>query len=128
MKRIVVSVIICAFLSLLIGQNASAVDWNTHESMFDSGSAPSDTPTGVREENELPVIPNPGPQKHKLGDADCNGDINYMDALLVLRHSVGLEDLRKDIVSFCDVDNNSEINYMDALLILRYSVGLITEF
>ena len=48
--------------------------------------------------------------------------------MLVLRHSVGLEELSDAVVALCDVDNSGSLSYMDAMLILRYSVGLITEF
>ena len=78
--------------------------------------------------DELPFVPAPGKPKKIRGDADGNGEVNYMDAMLVLRHSVGLEELSDAVVALCDVDNSGSLSYMDAMLILRYSVGLITEF
>ena len=77
--------------------------------------------------NELPpsYIPE---QSYKLkGDADGNGSVNYMDAMLVLRHSVGLEQLSDNTITLCDVDGKAGLSYMDAMLILRYSIGLIKD-
>ena len=59
---------------------------------------------------------------------DANGDerVNYSDALLVLRFSVGLEKLSEEAQVLCDVDGNPGLNYQDALKILRASIGLET--
>lgn len=81
--------------------------------------------------NELPLVPAPVPPpatEGLRGDADSNGAVNYQDALLVLRHSIGLETLENKTVMRCDVDGNGVLNYQDALMILRYSIGLIESF
>lgn len=116
--------LIFAFLGFLLPQTSSAAERENTLKSADTGPALGTVCYASREENELPPIPLPGPQKEKRGDADGNGEVNYMDALLVLRHSVGLENLSKTIVKRCDVDNSGALSYMDALLILRYSVGL----
>ena len=59
------------------------------------------------------------------GDVNEDGKINSADALMVLKASVGLIEISKEIA---DVNNNGNINSEDALLILKYSVGLITGF
>ena len=69
-----------------------------------------------------------GALERKLGDADGNGILNYSDALLILRASIGLETLPQEILDICDVSGDGIANYSDALLILRFSIGLITEF
>ena len=69
-----------------------------------------------------------GTQERKLGDADGNGILNYSDALLILRASIGLETLPQEILDICDVSGDGIANYSDALLILRFSIGLITSF
>ena len=58
------------------------------------------------------------------GDADGNGTLNYQDALLVLRCSVGLESLPPFAALACDMDGNGTLTYNDALVILRRSIGL----
>jgi len=61
---------------------------------------------------------------------DANGDtrITYQDAMLVLRCSIGLEQLDDSIRAACDVNGNGKLDYQDAMMILRFSIGLITEF
>ena len=81
----------------------------------------------ARENNDLPPIPLPGQQKAPRGDADGDGVVNYVDAMLVLRNSVGLVNLSDAAITRCDVDGKKGLSYMDAMLILRYSVGLITK-
>ena len=101
----------------LLAQPVSAARWN-------GTGIQADVMLAVRDPDELPIIPAPVKPVGIRGDADGNGIINYMDALLVLRHSVGLEVLTGDAVECCDVDRSGDLSYMDALLILRYSVGL----
>ncbi len=58
------------------------------------------------------------------GDANGDGKVNYQDAMLVLRASIGLETLSEESKGLCDVDGKPGINYQDAMLILRASIGL----
>ena len=64
----------------------------------------------------------------KVGDVDNDGDINSIDALLVLRFSVGLEKLAVLQQRSADVDGNSDIDSLDAMQILQFSVGRIPAF
>ena len=57
-----------------------------------------------------------------LGDANGDGVVNYRDALLTLRFSVGLDVLENEALA--DFNADGAVNYRDALAILRYSVGL----
>lgn len=63
----------------------------------------------------------------KLGDVDCNENINSVDALHVLRKVAGLVDILP-CEQAADVDGNKLINSVDALHILRYTVGIIDHF
>ena len=58
------------------------------------------------------------------GDANDNGKVNYEDALLVLRWTIGLQVLGDEAIALCDVDGNPGLSYQDALMILRASIGL----
>lgn len=60
----------------------------------------------------------------KLGDVDSDGSISSADARLVLRASVGLEELSAETIKLADVDFDGSISSADARLILRASVGL----
>lgn len=58
------------------------------------------------------------------GDADHNGEINTLDALIVLRCVLLLEGEEENLMPLCDMDSNAVLDTVDALLILRAAVGL----
>ena len=62
-----------------------------------------------------------------LGDANDNGLIDIIDALVVAQYYVGFDPVTF-ITANADVDGSATINIIDALLIAQYYVGLITEF
>lgn len=59
------------------------------------------------------------------GDVDYNEKINSTDALMVLRHSAGIELLTGYSFERADVTHDGAVNSSDALKILQYQVGLI---
>ncbi|MBR0135722.1 MAG: redoxin domain-containing protein [Clostridia bacterium] len=59
-----------------------------------------------------------------MGDVDANGEVDTLDALTVMRFSIGLTDGIDPF--FADVDANGTVNTVDALLILRAALGLIS--
>jgi hypothetical protein len=61
------------------------------------------------------------------GDADCDGEVNSIDAALVLQLRAGLiGDL--DCYSMADVNADGQVNSVDAALILQYAAGIIDGF
>ena len=129
MKRMLLLLIsTILILTALPTQPASATQWRRTGDVVINEPIPNVAVFSAKDPNELPLVPSIGKPQNLQGDADGNGEVNYMDALLVLRYSVGLEELSKATIELCDVDKTGDLSYMDALLILRYSVGLITEF
>lgn len=65
-------------------------------------------------------------EEYKRGDADLDGVVTPLDALLTLRVSVGLEEFTDVQMKVANLDNPEidEITPLDALVILRISVGL----
>lgn len=59
-----------------------------------------------------------------LGDVDENGAIDAADARIILRASVGLEEITVSLVSRGDIDKDNELTSSDARTILRVAVGL----
>ncbi len=55
-----------------------------------------------------------------IGDADGDTKITSSDALMILRTSVGLDNIPKEIG---DIDSDGKINSLDSLIVLRQSVG-----
>ena len=65
------------------------------------------------------------PQRYRcLGDVDGDEIVSAGDARLVLRQSVGLEQLNEEAVIYADYDKDGNINASDARMILRTSVLL----
>lgn len=64
-----------------------------------------------------------GPE-YVLGDVDNDGEISAVDASVILRYLVGLEDLDKTGLAAADTDLDGEVSAVDASMILRYLVGL----
>ena len=60
-----------------------------------------------------------------VGDVDGDGTIDGYDAVMVLRHDVGLTTLTGDSLSNADTDESGDVDGYDAVLILRCDVGLI---
>ena len=60
----------------------------------------------------------------EMGDANADGVINAGDAVLVLRHCVGLVEIEGTTLQLADINDDGEINIGDAVAILRRTVGL----
>ncbi|MBR5947296.1 MAG: choice-of-anchor J domain-containing protein [Clostridia bacterium] len=67
-------------------------------------------------------------QASVLGDADLNGSVTVADAILALRHSLGLYELTGRALAQADVDGNGSVTVADAVAILRYAMDLIDNF
>ena len=71
---------------------------------------------------EQPVVPDdPGQTERIPGDADDNGKVDIMDAMLILQHDVGWNVTLN--AANADVDESGTADIMDAMLILQYDVG-----
>lgn len=62
-----------------------------------------------------------------MGDVNNDKIINIIDAMLIARHSAGLNPDGFNIGAG-DVDNSGATDIIDALLVARYSAGLISQF
>ena len=60
-----------------------------------------------------------------LGDCDNDGSIDITDALIALRHVLGLSELTGNQLLAADADGNGTVEIADALLILRRALELI---
>lgn len=57
------------------------------------------------------------------GDANNDGTVTAEDALLVLRHSMGIMQLSDEALENSDFNNDGSVDGSDALLILRFVMG-----
>ena len=77
----------------------------------------------------------PGPLLERLSywnggsdaDGDANGDgvVDTVDALIALRFAVGLEVPDPEQTRRCDINQNGTIDMFDALWILRFALGML---
>lgn len=54
-----------------------------------------------------------------MGDADDDGALTVFDALMILRHAMGLSELPENRIALCDFDNSGDISAADALTAMR---------
>jgi len=73
-----------------------------------------------------PVGPEPG--EDLVGDADGSGEVDYLDAMLILQYHTGVVGDDALCLSCCDVDGSGEVDYLDAMLVLQYHTGVIAQF
>lgn len=64
---------------------------------------------------------------YRMGDVGGTGSITVADAILILRHIVGLIALETDQIERGKVSGGAELSVDDAILILRYLVGLVEQ-
>jgi len=79
-----------------------------------SGGPPPPTPTP-------PGGPAPG-----SGDANCDGQVNAIDAAFILQFSAGLLD-ELPCAAAADVNQDGRVDAIDATIILQFSAGLIGD-
>jgi alpha-tubulin suppressor-like RCC1 family protein len=68
----------------------------------------------------------PGNLFARTGDADSNGRIDIVDALIIAQYYVGMEPAGFNPTE-ADVNQDSNIDIVDALLVAQFYVGLIPE-
>ncbi|MBQ6908439.1 MAG: dockerin type I repeat-containing protein, partial [Clostridia bacterium] len=63
-----------------------------------------------------------------LGDVNGDEEIDFADAILVLKYDAGIFDISEDYLSAADVNGDEDVDFADAILILKYDAGLIASF
>ncbi len=63
-------------------------------------------------------------QSAEAGDIDANGSVNAADAILAMRHAMGLIALTAEQCERADIDENGSVGVSDAVAILRSAMGL----
>lgn len=68
-----------------------------------------------------------GLQKKRLkGDVNADGDVDNLDAALVLQYDAGLKDFTEAEKKAADVNNDGEVDNLDAAIILQHDAGIET--
>ena len=63
-----------------------------------------------------------------LGDVNEDGEINFLDAIMVLRYDAEIIELEESQLKVADVNGDGEVNFLDAIMILRYDAEIISSF
>ena len=63
-----------------------------------------------------------------LGDVNEDGEINFLDAIMVLRYDAEIIELEDNQLKVADVNGDGEVNFLDAIMILRYDAEIISSF
>ena len=61
------------------------------------------------------------------GDLNGDGQVDILDAALLVQHCNGLRQLPEDRLSLADLNGDGELDILDAALLVRYCNGLIDE-
>lgn len=86
--------------------------------------------TGLSELTKLgTIIPNVEEITGMKGDVDLDDDVDMADAIMLLRHTLGIETI-DDAASLAngEVTGNTTLDMQDCIKILRYYLGIITTF
>ena len=81
--------------------------------------SPTDTPTPEPTASPTPTTPDV-----VLGDANCDGAVNSIDAAVILQLSAGLSE-GVSCPANADVDSSGDITSLDATLVLQAAAGLL---
>ena len=83
---------------------------------------------GDRDEYEVITIEFTVEEPILWGDADGNGEVDTADVILVMRYSLGLDEIAEENLFASDVNGDGAWDFTDALLILRKIMGVIDSF
>ena len=64
----------------------------------------------------------------RKGDVNGSGEISTFDAVKVIQHIIGLDELSGDSLDAADVSGNGTISVYDASMILKYVAGMLICF
>jgi len=62
-----------------------------------------------------------------MGDVNCDGKVNNLDATVILKYDAGIIDLTLDEKDIADVNGDGKVNNLDATVVLKYDAGIINE-
>lgn len=74
------------------------------------------------------VLNTPHFQRYFIGDVNCDGYVDVLDSICVLKYAVGKMNLTEEQLYVADVNADGYVDVIDATDIQRYAVGKISHF
>ena len=71
-------------------------------------------------EDELPTF--------TLGDVNEDDKVDFLDAIMVLRHDAEIIQLTDNQMKAAEVNKDGKVDFLDAITILRYDAEIINSF
>ena len=65
-----------------------------------------------------------GSGEYQPGDVNMDGSLSAEDALLIMRHAMGISLLEGDALTLADVNDSNDVTLEDALLVLRAAMNI----
>ena len=98
---------------------------NTLTNSNDSSNTNINTNTNTNTTNNTSINSSSESVTNSKGDVNGDGRIDSADAVQILKASVKLAEVKKELA---DVNNDDRVDSADAILVLKYSVKLIDKF
>ncbi len=70
------------------------------------------------------TLPGSGTPEYQLGDVDMDGRVSVTDAVMIMRHAMGLITLTEQQLALADVNADGSVGIVDATLALRIAMGI----
>ena len=64
------------------------------------------------------------PQPGTVGDVDGDGSVSMADAVLIMRHAMGLAQISPEYLQYADVNVDGQVSILDAVSVMRMAMGL----
>jgi hypothetical protein len=113
------------YMKITLYQNGTLI-WGTEPEGLKPPALLNTTPAPTAVPTAIPTVA-PTSVPGTKGDANGNGTIDIVDALLIAQYYVGLNPAGF-VAANADVNCSGAIDIVDALLVAQYYVGLVTSF
>ena len=82
---------------------------------------------GIEELTTVTVVYSTPIDEFVYGDVNNDGEIDFADAILILRYDAGIISLTETQLLSADVNGDDDSDFADAILILQYEAGLVDK-
>jgi hypothetical protein len=116
----------CDIGAFEVGELPTPTSTPTNTPAFTNTPTPTTPPPSFTPARTVTATPTPTPGG-TTGDANCNYQVNSVDAAVILQYVAGLLDSIR-CPDAADTNGDGQTNSIDSALILQYSAGLLDEF